>query len=128
MATARGTFFERKATGLVREAGTWSTLIYNINFISIGLMMMFVIQLEPSFYPGGDMIGSGCGSMNNLTFVSRWIPHMYLKSASHASVVHAPRLTPNRPIGPPPRVSGCRYARGEGRARPRCRPASHPPR
>jgi amino acid transporter len=51
-------FFERKATGLVREAGTWSTLIYNINFVSIGLMMMFVIQLEPAFYPGGDMIGS----------------------------------------------------------------------
>lgn len=58
MAATRGTFFERKATGLVREAGTWSTLIYNINFVSIGLMMMFVIQLEPAFYPGGDMIGS----------------------------------------------------------------------
>jgi basic amino acid/polyamine antiporter, APA family len=55
---ATSTFFERRATGLVREAGTWSTLIYNINFISIGLMMMFVIQLEPAFYPGGDMIGS----------------------------------------------------------------------
>jgi len=58
MAATPGTFFERKATGLVREAGTWSTLIYNINFVSIGLMMMFVIQLEPSFYPGGNMIGS----------------------------------------------------------------------
>ncbi len=50
--------FTRQATGLVREAGVWSTLVYNINFISIGLMMMFVIQLEPSFYPGGSMIGS----------------------------------------------------------------------
>ena len=58
MAATSGAFFERKATGLVREAGTWSTLIYNINFVSIGLMMMFVVQLEPSFYPGGDMIGS----------------------------------------------------------------------
>ncbi|OGN86883.1 MAG: amino acid permease [Chloroflexi bacterium GWC2_73_18] len=50
--------FVRQATGLVREAGTWSTLIYNINFVSIGLMMLFVIQLEPAFYPGGNMLGS----------------------------------------------------------------------
>ena len=50
--------FQRQATGLVREAGTWSTLIYNINFVSIGLMMLFVIQLEPAFYPGGDMLAS----------------------------------------------------------------------
>lgn len=50
--------FTRQATGLVREAGTWSTLIYNVNFVSIGLMMLFVLQLEPAFYPGGDMIGS----------------------------------------------------------------------
>jgi len=50
--------FTRRATGLVREAGTWSTLIYNVNFISIGLMMLFVLQLEPAFYPGGDMVGS----------------------------------------------------------------------
>lgn len=50
--------FQRQATGLVREAGTWSTLIYNINFVSIGLMMLFVLQLEPAFYPGGDMLVS----------------------------------------------------------------------
>ena len=50
--------FKRQATGLVREAGTWSTLIYNINFVSIGLMMLFVILLEPAFYPGGNMIVS----------------------------------------------------------------------
>jgi amino acid transporter len=50
--------FTRQATGLVRQAGAWSTLVYNINFVSIGLMMMFVIQLEPAFYPGGDMVGS----------------------------------------------------------------------
>jgi len=56
--TTTGGFFQRQATGLVREAGTWSTLIYNINFVSIGLMMMFVLQLEPSFYPGGDMLAS----------------------------------------------------------------------
>ncbi|HLA17237.1 MAG TPA: APC family permease [Candidatus Limnocylindrales bacterium] len=50
--------FTRRSTGLTREAGTASTLIYNINFVSIGLMMMFAVQLIPSFYPGGDMIGS----------------------------------------------------------------------
>lgn len=58
MATMTGGHFQRQATGLVREAGTWSTLIYNVNFISIGLMMMFVLQLEPAFYPGGNMLGS----------------------------------------------------------------------
>jgi len=55
MATAQG-HYQRQATGLVREAGTWSTLVYNINFVSIGLMMLFVLQLEPAFYPGGNMI------------------------------------------------------------------------
>ncbi len=57
MATTQG-LYQRQATGLVREAGTWSTLIYNINFVSIGLMMLFVLQLEPAFYPGGDMTTS----------------------------------------------------------------------
>jgi APA family basic amino acid/polyamine antiporter len=47
--------FTRQSTGLTREAGTWSTLIYNINFISIGLMMLFVLQLEPALYPGASM-------------------------------------------------------------------------
>ncbi len=57
MASGSG-LYQRQATGLVREAGTWSTLVYNINFVSIGLMMMFALQLETAFYPGGDMIGS----------------------------------------------------------------------
>ncbi len=57
MATIPG-LYQRQATGLVREAGTWSTLVYNINFVSIGLMMMFALQLEPAFYPGGNIIGS----------------------------------------------------------------------
>jgi len=30
------TAFERQATGLVREAGMWDVLVYNVNFISIG--------------------------------------------------------------------------------------------
>lgn len=58
MSAPTSVLFQRQATGLVREAGTWSTLIYNINFVSIGLMMLFVLQLEPAFYPGGDMLAS----------------------------------------------------------------------
>jgi len=56
--TQQSGMFQRQATGLVREAGTWSTLIYNINFISVGLMMLFVLQLIPAFYPGANMLGS----------------------------------------------------------------------
>lgn len=55
---AGDTYFQRQATGLVREAGTWSTLIYNINFISIGLMLLFAMTFIPAFYPGADIIGS----------------------------------------------------------------------
>jgi len=58
MSVQSTSLFQRQATGLVREAGTWSTLIYNINFVSIGLMMLFVLQLEPAFYPGGNMLVS----------------------------------------------------------------------
>ncbi|MBA3876014.1 MAG: APC family permease [Anaerolinea sp.] len=57
MASGRD-LYQRQATGLVREAGTWSTLVYNINFVSIGLMMMFALQLETAFYPGGNLTGS----------------------------------------------------------------------
>ena len=58
MAQDRSGVYARQATGLVREGSPWSVLVYNINFISIGLMLMFVLQLIPSFYPGGDMVGS----------------------------------------------------------------------
>jgi len=44
--------FERKATGLVREAGWWDVLVYNLNFISIGLMAAFVFLVIIPFYPG----------------------------------------------------------------------------
>jgi hypothetical protein len=36
--------FERQATGLVREAGWWDVLVYNLNFISIGLMAAFLFN------------------------------------------------------------------------------------
>ena len=50
-----GGVYARKSTGLVREGGAWSVLIYNINFVSIGLMTLFAVLLIPAFYPGGNM-------------------------------------------------------------------------
>ncbi|HEY3765630.1 MAG TPA: APC family permease [Gaiellales bacterium] len=44
--------FERQATGLVREAGWVDVLIYNLNFISIGLMAAFLFNTTIPFYPG----------------------------------------------------------------------------
>jgi len=44
--------FVRKASGLVRTAGTWDVLAYNINFTSIGLLLVFLIWLGSAFYPG----------------------------------------------------------------------------
>lgn len=50
-----GGVYARRSTGLVREGGAWSVLIYNINFVSIGLMTLFAVLLIPAFYPGGNM-------------------------------------------------------------------------
>ncbi|MEA2250379.1 MAG: basic amino acid/polyamine antiporter, family [Solirubrobacteraceae bacterium] len=47
--------FERKATGLVREAGTLDVLIYNVNFVSIGLMAVLVFLFSTAFYPGANL-------------------------------------------------------------------------
>jgi amino acid transporter len=47
--------FVRKSSGLVRTAGVWDVLAYNINFTSIGLLLVFLILLGPAFYPGIDM-------------------------------------------------------------------------
>jgi len=47
--------FVRKASGLVRTAGMWDVLAYNINFTSIGLLLAFLIMLGPAFYPGINM-------------------------------------------------------------------------
>ncbi|HKV66511.1 MAG TPA: amino acid permease, partial [Gaiellales bacterium] len=44
--------FERQATGLVREAGWWDILVYNLNFVSIGLMAAFLFNTTIPFYPG----------------------------------------------------------------------------
>jgi basic amino acid/polyamine antiporter, APA family len=47
--------FERKATGLVREAGTLDTLVYNLNFVSLGLMAALVFLFSTAFYPGANL-------------------------------------------------------------------------
>ncbi len=47
--------YARKSTGLVREGGAWSVLIYNINFVSIGMMTLFALLFIPAFYPGGNI-------------------------------------------------------------------------
>src|SRR5512134_923194 len=47
--------YARRSTGLVREGSPWSVLIYNINFVSIGLMTLFALLLIPAFYPGGNV-------------------------------------------------------------------------
>lgn len=41
--------FTRAATGLVREAGLLDALIYNVNFISIGLMVAIMFLYMPSY-------------------------------------------------------------------------------
>lgn len=50
--------FVRKASGLVRTAGVFDVLAYNINFTSIGLLLAFLIWLGPAFYPGINMVWS----------------------------------------------------------------------
>lgn len=47
--------FERKATGLVRAAGTLDVLVYNINFVSIGLMGVLVFLFSTAFSPGANL-------------------------------------------------------------------------
>ena len=47
--------YVRQATGLVRAAGKWSVLVYNIMFVSIGLMTLFTLSLIPAFYPGANI-------------------------------------------------------------------------
>jgi len=51
----RPQLFERKASGLVREAGTLDVLVYNINFVSLGLMASFVFLFSTAFYPGANL-------------------------------------------------------------------------
>ncbi|HTX84237.1 MAG TPA: amino acid permease [Streptosporangiaceae bacterium] len=58
MAQAIPGVFARQATGLVREGNSASVLIYNINFVSIGLMLVFALIMIPAFYPGANVEGT----------------------------------------------------------------------
>lgn len=55
--TKKPEVFVRKASGLVRTAGTWDVLAYNINFTSIGLLLLFLF-LFIGFYPGASLLWS----------------------------------------------------------------------
>ena len=47
--------FERQATGLVRQGRPVDVLIYNVNFVSIGLMSVLVFLFSAAFYPGANL-------------------------------------------------------------------------
>jgi APA family basic amino acid/polyamine antiporter len=55
MAETAPAMFERRASGLVREAGTLDVLIYNVNFVSLGLMAALVFLFSTAFYPGANL-------------------------------------------------------------------------
>lgn len=54
-AEKRPEVFVRKASGLIRTAGTWDVLAYNVNFTSIGLLLLFLFLYGPAFYPGASL-------------------------------------------------------------------------
>jgi basic amino acid/polyamine antiporter, APA family len=54
-ATAAAGTFERRATGLVREASTTDVIVYNTNFVSLGLMTALVFLFSLAFYPGANI-------------------------------------------------------------------------
>ncbi len=58
MATAGGEqrIFLRKASGLIRTAGTFDTFIYNIGLVSVGLGVGTMMFYGPAYYPGGNLI------------------------------------------------------------------------
>lgn len=60
MATAESSgeqrIFLRKASGLIRTAGTFDTFIYNIGLVSVGLGVVSILFYGPAYYPGGDLV------------------------------------------------------------------------
>ncbi len=71
--------FVRKASGLVRSAGTWDVLAYNINFTSIGLLLAFLILFGPGGYPGNNMALSAI--ICSLILIPLALVYGYLSSA-----------------------------------------------
>lgn len=48
--------FTRQSTGLVRDAGTFDTVAYNVFFGSPWVAMLFTFLIVPAFLPGADAI------------------------------------------------------------------------
>ncbi len=48
--------FLRKASGLIKTAGTFDTFIYDIGLVSVGLGVISILFYGPAFYPGGDLV------------------------------------------------------------------------
>jgi amino acid transporter len=48
--------FLRKASGLVRTAGSLDTFIFNIGLVSVGLGIASIMFYGPAYYPGGNLL------------------------------------------------------------------------
>ena len=47
--------FLRKASGLIKTAGTTDVFIYNVGLVSIGIGIGGLLLYGPSVYPGGNL-------------------------------------------------------------------------
>lgn len=47
--------FVRRASGLIRTAGTWDVFIYNLGLISVGIAVILNQFFGPAFYPGANV-------------------------------------------------------------------------
>jgi basic amino acid/polyamine antiporter, APA family len=47
--------FTRRASGLIRTAGTYDVFIFNIGLISVGIAVALNQFIGPAFYPGGNV-------------------------------------------------------------------------
>ena len=48
--------FLRRASGLIKSAGTFDTFVFNIGLVSVGLGVGTIMLYGPAYYPGGDLI------------------------------------------------------------------------
>ncbi len=48
--------FLRKASGLIKTAGSFDIFIYNLGLVSVGLGVISILFYGPAFYPGGDLV------------------------------------------------------------------------
>jgi APA family basic amino acid/polyamine antiporter len=86
--------FERKATGLVREAGWWDVLVYNVNFISIGLMAAFLFTVTIPFYSGVNVY------VNELFAFALVIPLSFVFAMFAAAMPGSSTVACRRPFSP----------------------------